>query len=696
MGLMHDACVYIRFPRHPQQKMRMKCLEPLVKTVKLSSGKKQKVPVKVFCYKNFIDEIQQLLSREGALNSINKWRGRKIPVNSMADIYDGVIWKTFKDMNGQYFFSDRCSLGLLINVDWFQPYKHVSYSVGAIYLSILNFPRHLRFKQENMILFGIIPGPCEPSLHINSYLEPLVHDLLKLWKGVSMQTCEGTKLVRAALLCNSSDIPATRKVGGFVGHAALKGCSRCLKNFPTHTFGEKADYSGFSPNEWPKRNIDEHNRKAFDWKFAKTLSCRHKIEREYGVRFSELIRLPYFDSIRFSVVDPMHNVLLGTVKLMMTVWKAKGLISSPQYEEIQKIVDVFITPAYIGRIPHKIGSGFSSFTADQWKNWYLIYSQVTLKHILPRVDYECWMIFVEACHIIVLKSITLEDLAKLESLLIKFCKKFQQVYGPELCTPNLHLHCHLHECIYDFGPAHVFWLFGCERLNGILGSFPTNHAAIEMQLMRKFTSTQQVLRTFLQNTDSVIQDILGAHTIVKGSLKSQEIPEYDFSKQLSCTLLPTLKEGYLNRDCISLIDVAMKARFGEQYSKTSIIYHYSNALSFRGELIGSKGSLHASSSMVLVEKNNIKVPAVITNCLKVHVSLGNQTQEEYLVAVHWLLEHPHKHWFGNGTEVWQALTDSIATAYILVSSICCRCAHVTTTINFTVDEKVTIVIPLPN
>ena len=46
-----NACVYISFPRHPQQKMRMKCLEPLVKTVKLSSGKKQEVPVKVFCYK---------------------------------------------------------------------------------------------------------------------------------------------------------------------------------------------------------------------------------------------------------------------------------------------------------------------------------------------------------------------------------------------------------------------------------------------------------------------------------------------------------------------------------------------------------------------------------------------------------------------------------------------------------------------
>ena len=149
---------------------------------------------------------------------------------------------------------------------------------------------------------------------------------------------------------------------------------------------------------------------------------------------------------------------------------------------MRTLLTYLYTPADIGRIPYKIGSGFSSFTSDQWKNWCLIYSQVTLKHILPWVDYECWMIFVEACHIIVLKSITLEDLAKLESLLT--CKKFQQVYGPELCSPNLHLHCCLHECIYDFGPAHVFWLFGCERLNGILGSVPTNHAAIEMQLMR--------------------------------------------------------------------------------------------------------------------------------------------------------------------------------------------------------------------
>ena len=118
-------------------------------------------------------------------------------------------------------------------MDWFQPYKHIEYSVGAIYITILNFPRQLRYRQENSIVVGIIPGPREPKLHMNSYLELLVSDLLKLWKGVQMATPESQQLIRAVLLCAASDVPASRKFGGFVGHTALKGFSRCLKSFVT-------------------------------------------------------------------------------------------------------------------------------------------------------------------------------------------------------------------------------------------------------------------------------------------------------------------------------------------------------------------------------------------------------------------------------------------------------------------------------
>ncbi|NKC02341.1 MAG: hypothetical protein GKR90_28095 [Pseudomonadales bacterium] len=111
------TCVYVRFPKHPQQKMRSKCLTSLLKTVKLSSGGIKKLPIKLYYYKSIINELALLLNRDGCINLINKWRERNIPDNYLADIYDGQVWKNFKDIDGRNFFLDRYSLGLLINVD---------------------------------------------------------------------------------------------------------------------------------------------------------------------------------------------------------------------------------------------------------------------------------------------------------------------------------------------------------------------------------------------------------------------------------------------------------------------------------------------------------------------------------------------------------------------------------------------------
>lgn len=133
-----------------------------------------------------------------------------------------------------------------------------------------------------------------------------------------------------------------------------------------------------------------------NWKHAQTLKKQQDIERVYGIRFSELLRLPYYDSIRFSVVDPMHNVL-GSAKHIVVLWKENGIIQNTHFTFVQDIVDKFVTPADVGRIPRKISSGFASFTADQWKNWTLIFSQVALKMILPDNHYRCWHAFVMEC-----------------------------------------------------------------------------------------------------------------------------------------------------------------------------------------------------------------------------------------------------------------------------------------------------------
>ena len=76
------------------------------------------------------------------------------------DIYDGEIWKTFPsstDNSVQFFTPDTTDshLGIMINLDWFQPFDSASYSTGAIYGVICNLPAKwgLKGKYANI---GII------------------------------------------------------------------------------------------------------------------------------------------------------------------------------------------------------------------------------------------------------------------------------------------------------------------------------------------------------------------------------------------------------------------------------------------------------------------------------------------------------------------------------------------------------------
>ncbi len=158
------------------------------------------------------------------------WRKRDVPRNFLADIFDGNVWKDWQYVEGQPFLASPNNFAFMLNVDWFQPYEHSIYSVGALYMVVMNLPRAERFKPENVLLVGLIPGPNEPKMNINSFLKPLVGELKVLWKeGIRVDDRKGNKIVRAALLCVACDIPATRKVCGFTGHSSSHGCSNVRK-----------------------------------------------------------------------------------------------------------------------------------------------------------------------------------------------------------------------------------------------------------------------------------------------------------------------------------------------------------------------------------------------------------------------------------------------------------------------------------
>lgn len=468
---------------------KMVCNATMITRVVLQNGKTSFYPIKYYCSNSIIDELEKLVMRKNFTSLCELWRNREVGEGVLADVYDGDLWKEFQTVDGTAFLKKPRNYGFMLNFDFFQPMKHrKDYSVGVFYLANLNLPRSERFKWENIIVFGVVPSLDREPKDLNEFLEPAVDELKALWKGVRIKSSLSRFALtfRAAVMCISSDVPATRKICGFKGHSAVLGCSRCLKEFPGG-FGEKRDYSGFDRNLWKPRNNEDHRRQAVKMAQSKTKAARNLLGKKSGIsHYSALLKLDYFDVIRFCTVDPMHNLFLGTAKKMFHIWTDLKLFSQSQLKEIEERIKSVEVPGDIGRLPMRITSNSGSYTAEQWKNWTLIYSIHCLKGILPEEHFRCWQTFVLACKYFCQTVITKTDLNIADGLILKFCKSAEALYGKSIVTPNMHLHNHLKEVILDHGPITSFWCFSFERFNGILGSAPTNKRSVELQLMRKF------------------------------------------------------------------------------------------------------------------------------------------------------------------------------------------------------------------
>lgn len=477
-------CDHIQFPNNQRHSLR-KCDAPLSEQKELGDGKIVNSPLLIYPMANVKDQLLHMYQRPDFEKSLKLWANRSVEEEILCDIYDGKIWKNFSNNGGVYdeveisneqkFFNKEHAddhLGIMINVDWFQPFERTVHSSGAIYGAICNLPRELRFKPENMLILGLMPGPNEASLHqINHYLAPIVDQFQSFWEGVTLnQTFEhlSGRLIKCAIIACCCDIPAARKLCGH--YSANVSCHRCLK------VAKNRNFSGIDDiDEWfIAKDMNEHREAALEWRQCKSNEARKRHAKKFHARWSEMLRLPYFDPIRFLPVDPMHNLFIGIAALIVKrLWLGHGKITLEDLTKIQKHMNNIHPPSEIGRIPHKIdiGKGFSNLTANEWKNFFLIYARVVLWDFLGQEDRKILIHFSQACSILVRRIVTLENLNVAHDHLIELLKLIEINYGECLITPNLHLSLHLNECCKDYGPLYSFWCFSFERMNGILGLY---------------------------------------------------------------------------------------------------------------------------------------------------------------------------------------------------------------------------------
>ena len=693
-GKETKLCSFVKFPRHTLLTMRRPCGEPLLQAARTSSGTTHLVAFNTYCYKSIVSSLEEILNRPNINEMCEKWRTLDCKDGMLDDVYDGNMWKHFQyDAAGLPFLAAPNNYLLMLNCDWFQPFTHTQFSVGVLYIAIQNLPRYMRYKQQNIIVVGIMPGPTEPSGDINTYLEPLMQDLEKLWSGIEIHSHGKSTKIRAAISCLACDVPAARKVGGFVGHRGYRSCTRCYKTFPTANFGDYPDYSGFKKSDWEVRSHALHVWYARRQKMARTKSEKKSIESEFGVRYSVLYELPYYNSITSCVIDPMHCLFLGIAKKFFKVWMANNYLNQENLQTIQDKVNSFKCPPDIGRIPHKIVSRFSGLKADQWKSWTLHFSLFSLRDILPQRDYNCWHKFVQACTLICRRSVPKSDLSKIDKVIEGCCSDFECLYGKNNLTPNMHLAAHITDCIADHGPVYAFWLFAFERMNGIMGSIPTNNHQIPIQLMRRLTCMQTTDRSqWPSEFESEFSSVLSKLPQERGSLA--QTTDCDDSK---IKPLPPVTEKVFDESELQNIKTLLNTHYTSSHIEVLRLHKSMHGIALAGIKLASKSSRYGNSSKIFIKKKLFEIIRFVKCYVLIKEEHHTETVEMWLVKSSPYMEHPCQSWFGYPTQVWASTLENDYQFY-MIEEITDRVVHATTKINFgrpVGEDNVLIVSPLP-
>lgn len=407
--IVEKTCSYKRFRNSGE------CRERLARKVILSNGNEQFYPFKVYCCNSVINQTEPLLKRPAFPDKCEHWRQREKVDGIYADVYDGKVWQDFLEYKGKNFLNEERSLAFAVNVDWFQPFARRSdVSVGVIYLALLNLPREERFKWQNIIVAGIVPDMEKIPKSLNPFLEPLVDEFQTFWNpGVRLHTSKSIIPLKycAAIRCAAADLPAVRKLCGLKGHSASRGCSKCFKLFPG-SVKRGLDHSGFDRANWPPRCNITQRRYAEKVRKAPNANVYEQLLKRYGTYYSTLLKLEYFDVVRFTSIDPMHNLFQVTVKSMFKLWLARGLLTKKMLKQIEKNIAKLDMGTGFGRLPTKIASNYGGYTASQWKNWTTVYSLYALKDVLPERHLQCWHTFVLACRYLATPLISDSNLKK--------------------------------------------------------------------------------------------------------------------------------------------------------------------------------------------------------------------------------------------------------------------------------------------
>ena len=425
--------------------------------------------------------------------------------NTFSDISDGFMYKSTMTNSNTYCMS------LTINTDGVPVFRSSKYSIWPIFAYINELPANIRKK--HMILCGLWAGPMKPIIDL--FFVPLQKEPMKLaqvgFKWVRLNRCITSNVYVIAFNCDAVARCMLQNIKQFNGRF---GCTWCLH--PGIRLGHVNTYPGSEACE-PRTQTN----------YLQHLAAAAIGDESFGVKGSTIISsFPRFHIIKSFVVDSMHCVDLGIMRQLSNLWFDSNHHGQDWYigmklDDIDILLLQFRVPSNLSRSPRSLKCRVH-WKASEWRSFLLFFGPIILIDILPVEFYNHFVLLTKAIFLMLKETISQRDLFDASQYLKTFVADFENLYGAQHCTYNMHQLLHVTDCVRNFGPLWGYSAYSFENFNGILQHYFHGTQAVGLQVVNSYLHIKSIqikgLKHFNNAPDVVhrfYEQMISRHVLLK-------------------------------------------------------------------------------------------------------------------------------------------------------------------------------------
>lgn len=185
----------------------------------------------------------------------------------------------------------------------------------------------------------------------------------------------------------------------------------------------------------------------------------------------------------------MHCVAIGVVKRMPDFWLKKpdhdSYISKKRRTALNRRICAIKPCRYISRLPRSLKQR-KLFKASEYRSLLLYYLPVCLKGILKKKYLEHFNLLASSIYTLLKTNISIDELNNADEKLQLFVQQYDELYGKNNMTMNVHLLLHITSTVKRLGPLWSTSMFAFESNNVTFGQYVKGNTDIISQIITKY------------------------------------------------------------------------------------------------------------------------------------------------------------------------------------------------------------------